>query len=139
MFDARALALAALLLVPACGRDVPEARKDAVLPPEAPAAALGTPAQASAPTTYTCAQGQTLQAAYPDPATAVVTYAGRSFTLGRVPEQSGARYLGQGREWFTPGSDGASDGTFRMELAERPLAGELIAECSTVGGVQRQP
>ncbi len=135
MRDVRLAVLAAALLAAACGRDVPEAREDAVLPPEPPEVVAVT----AVPVTYSCARGQTLQAVYPDAATAVVAYAGRTFTLKRVPEQSGARYVGEGREWRLSGADGSSDGTLRETQADSALAGTLIAECSTVGGVQTQP
>lgn len=130
------LATTAVLLAAACGQNVPEPREDAVLPPEPPA--VVAPA-ASAPTPYTCARGQELQARYPDPNTAVVVYAGRTFTLRRVPEQTGVRYIGDGREWRLSGADGSSDGTLRETQADSSLAGTLIAECSRAGGVPAQP
>jgi len=122
-----ALVLAAALLAAACGQDVPERREDAVLPPEPPAPVAVAPD----PTNYTCAGGRPLQVAYPDPDTAVVTYAGRTFTLRRVADPDGLRYVGEGREW--------SGGTLRETQADSPVAGPLIAECSTVGGVETQP
>lgn len=120
------LAAAALLLA-ACGQDVPEARQDAVLPPEV----ADVVAVAPAPTNYTCAGGQPLQVTYPDPDTALINYAGRTFTLRRVADPYGLRYVGEGREW--------SGGTLRETQADSTLAGPLIAECSTVGGVETQP
>ena len=127
-----AVVLPLALLAAACGREVSEARRDAELPPEPPAAA---PAAPPAVTNYTCANGQRLEARYPDPQTAVVAYGGRTFTLQRTPSETGALYAGEGRQWRSETSGGPSDeGTLRFIQPDSPVAGELIAECSTAGG-----
>jgi hypothetical protein len=131
MLDARVPVLALALLAAACGREAPERQEAAVLPPEPPRASVVAPA----PTTYTCARGQSLQVSYPDPETALIAYGGRTFTLRRLPEPTGLRYVGDGREWVMSGADGSSSGSLRETQADSTLAGPLIAECSTVGGV----
>jgi membrane-bound inhibitor of C-type lysozyme len=54
-------------------------------------------------TTYSCADGQRIEAGYPDPATAVVTYKSHAYTLKLAPAESGARYTGYGLQWWVKG------------------------------------
>lgn len=138
-FLARRLIPAALplLLLGACGQDVPEAREDAALPPEPPA--VQAPSPAAEPVSYSCANGRTVQARYPDANTAAVTFDGRTTILMRAPSETGVRFVGAGLEWRTQARGGGSDeGSLRV-LADRPLAGELLAECSQAGSVQSRP
>lgn len=52
---------------------------------------------------YTCADGQTLQASYPDHDTAVIKLKGKTHHLQSVKSGSGARYIGDGWQWWTKG------------------------------------
>jgi membrane-bound inhibitor of C-type lysozyme len=54
-------------------------------------------------TTYACSDGQTVQAAYPDTNTAWVKIKGQTHTLHIVMSGSGARYTGEGWQWWTKG------------------------------------
>ena len=90
-------ALVLLLALGACER------------PPTPAVA-GPPASAVAAVnpdpgvrTYACADGQTLQAGYPDRDTAVVDVGGHAYTLKAQGAASGVRYAGFGLQWWTKG------------------------------------
>ena len=75
---------------------------------------------AAAWTTYACSDGQTVQAAYPDTNTAWVKIKGQTHTLHVAMSGSGARYTGEGWQWWTKGM---RDGMLA------PLAkGETIAD-----------
>jgi hypothetical protein len=52
---------------------------------------------------YHCADGETVRASYPTSDMAVVEYAGRSRTLKAAASASGARYVGDGLQWWTKG------------------------------------
>lgn len=53
--------------------------------------------------TYTCADGQTVEAGYPDSSTAVVTVGGHAYTLKSALSADGVRYVGMGLQWWTKG------------------------------------
>ncbi|MET3526961.1 MliC family protein [Phenylobacterium koreense] len=93
---AAALGLAAFALA-ACGRGGEQQAKA----PEAP------PAKAAPVTTYVCDDGRTVRASYPDTETAIVEIDGRSRTLRIAISASGARYTGDGFQWWTKGMDQA--------------------------------
>lgn len=93
---AAALGIAALALV-ACGRGEQQQAKA----PEAP------PPKAAPITTYACDDGRTVRASYPDSETAVVEVDGASRTLKIAISASGARYTGDGVQWWTKGADQA--------------------------------
>jgi|GEM_PF-429822 len=92
-------------------------------PPPAPVSAPAPPA-ASPSVYYACADGSAVRASYPDPDTAVVEHQGRAHTLKTAISASGARYIGEGLQWWTKGwKDGS--------LA--PLApGETIASAAGI-------
>lgn len=54
-------------------------------------------------TSYACADGRTVRASYPDPDTAVVEIDGKSRNLKIAISASGARYTGDGYQWWTKG------------------------------------
>lgn len=87
-------------------------------PPPQPAA------QAAPVTVYACEDGRTVRASYPDTDTAVVDVDGTKRTLKVAISASGARYVGEGLQWWTKGMD-------QGQLS--PLAsGEDIASASGV-------
>lgn len=58
----------------------------------------------AAPTvTYSCSDGQIVQATYPDANTALVRIHGSEHVLHVVISGSGARYTGDGWQWWTKG------------------------------------
>jgi membrane-bound inhibitor of C-type lysozyme len=84
-------------------------------------------AQTSAPaswTRYACADGRVVQAAYPDTNTAQIKIDGHAHTLRIAMSADGARYTGEGWQWWTKGMH---DGNLA------PLAaGETIANAPSV-------
>lgn len=74
--------------------------------------------------TYTCDDGRTVQAAYPDTDTAVLTLDGRPHQLHTAVSADGARYVGKHWQWWTKGM---------REARLAPLKpGETIASASGV-------
>lgn len=89
-----AVAAMAGLGLAACGKPQEQAKA-----PE-PAA---TAAPAAPVTVYACDDGRTVRASYPNPDTAVVEIDGQSRTLKIAISASGARYTGDGYQWWTKG------------------------------------
>lgn len=121
--------LAASLGLVACGRQ--EATE---APPPTPKPSLaGAPAAEALggaatlgrnPLTYRCEDGRTLRAAYPDSETAILEVGGQTHRLNVARSASGARYVGDGWQWWTKGM---ADGMIA------PLApGEEIASAEGV-------
>ena len=67
------------------------------------AACATTPATRDAWINYTCTDGRSLQASYPDTDTAVIKLQGETHTLHIALSGSGARYTGEGLQWWTKG------------------------------------
>jgi membrane-bound inhibitor of C-type lysozyme len=79
---------------------------------------------------YACANGEVLRAAYPDGATAIVDYRGRMRTLRLSASANGARYVGDGLQWWTKGQ---SEGQVSsLGVGQTMAAGESIA-CTIQG------
>lgn len=71
--------------------------------PAEPAKTAAAPAKAAPVTVYACDDGRTVKASYPDPDTAVVEIDGKSRNLKIAISASGARYTGDGYQWWTKG------------------------------------
>lgn len=77
----------------------------------------------AAPTTvYRCADGRQVAAIYPDHDTAVLTFDGSRHVLHVALSASGARYVGEGWQWWTRGMHEGSLAPLR--------AGETIASAT---------
>ncbi len=61
------------------------------------------PAAAAKTLTYTCDDGRTVRAAYPDTDTAVLTLDGQTHRLHTAISADGARYAGKHWQWWTKG------------------------------------
>ncbi|MCX7514068.1 MliC family protein [Frateuria sp. STR12] len=73
---------------------------------------------------YHCADGRVVQASYPDSEHALLVMAGKPYRLTIALSASGARYVGDGWQWWTKGMH---------EAWLAPLgAGETIASASGV-------
>jgi membrane-bound inhibitor of C-type lysozyme len=93
------------------GCSQPAAAPTAAAPEAAPAAAPADPGAADAPLaadwrTYDCADGRTIQAQYPDRDTAVLKLGDAEIRMTIAVSASGARYVGEGRQWWTKGEAG---------------------------------
>jgi len=129
-----AVVLAALTGVAACQQSEPEQPPAPVQAPAVDPATVPTPAVG-----YACESGVTIQARYPDPATAELAYRGQTLGLRSVEAASGARYIGSGVEWWTANRDGEESATLSrlgpdnqtgaavMERCVRPTAGTAPA------------
>ena len=84
---------AALVALTACNRA-----------PEKAAEAGAAPADTTF-ITYVCEDGRTVRATYPDPDTAIVDVDGVKRTLKIAISASGARYIGDGVQWWSKGMD----------------------------------
>jgi membrane-bound inhibitor of C-type lysozyme len=71
--------------------------------PQEQAKAPEPPAKAAPMTVYNCADGRTVRASYPDPDTALVDIDGKIRTLKIAISASGARYTGDGYQWWAKG------------------------------------
>src|SRR5919106_2547441 len=74
----------------------------------------GAPALAAdsviGPVTFRCDDGSAIEATFdntPDPATVLLVRGGETFTLPQAMSASGARYLGDGIEFWNKGNDAA--------------------------------
>lgn len=110
--------------------------------PEKPASSAPPPTAAEGPTVrtvdptppgpddvlvYRCQDGEMLRALYPDDDTAEIDYLDKHHTMKIVRSASGARYVGDGMQWWTKGV---------MQGAISPLAeGEDIASAPAVNCV----
>lgn len=74
-----------------------------------PAAAPSEPEPSTATVawiTYACEDGRTVKAEYPDSGTAHVQVDGETYALKVAVSGSGARYVGDGLQWWTKGAEG---------------------------------
>lgn len=119
----RVLAGTMILTLAACQQEAPT-------PPTAPAEPTPGPTPTGgAPVSYQCEGGQTVTARYPDSNTAVVTWEGRDATLIIAQSASGARYVGEGLEWWTASRGGEETGLLSRGGGVQP-ATDLITRCS---------
>ena len=95
-------------------------------PPAAPATPTSDAAAAGKEIVYACADGAVLKARYPDDKTAVVEYGGQTRTLTVAMSASGARYVGEGLQWWTKGM---TDGLVAPLKAGEDIASAKPVEC----------
>lgn len=109
------------LAVAACSQEAPPAPTS---PVEAP------PAQTAAAVGYACESGKTIAVTYPDTETARVSYDGRDYVLSSAVSASGARYAGQGLEWWTASRNGQESGTLSRLGPNDQAGGAVLERCS---------
>lgn len=95
----------------------------------APPAVRDHPAQGAKDQRYRCESGQVITAAYPGTDAARVRYQGREYSMGIAISGSGARYTGEGLEWWTKGSGTGSTGML-SRLEADGTSGEIIENCT---------
>lgn len=108
------------LTAAACSQEAPPT----TAPVEAPVAPL------AAAVGYACESGKVVTVTYPDTETARVSYDGRDYVLASAVSASGARYAGQGLEWWTASRDGQESGTLSRLSPNDPTGGTIIERCS---------
>lgn len=78
---------------------------------------------------YACDSGETVAAAYPSTDSARVDYQGTTYSMTIARSGSGARYVGDGLEWWTKGSGSGSHGTLFQHNAD-DTSGKRLESCS---------
>ncbi len=109
------------LTLAACSQEAPPAPTS---PVEAPTA------QTAAAVGYACESGKTIAVTYPDTETARVSYDRRDYVLTSAVSASGARYVGQGLEWWTASRNGQESGTLSRLGPNDATGGTIIERCS---------
>ncbi len=118
-----AVSAVALFAAAAC---TPEAESPPA--PVTPSPAASSPA--APPISYACESGQSITVAYPDTATAQLTYRGQSYTLRTVQSASGARYAGSSLEWWSATRDGQESATLSRLGPNEDVGVAVLERCS---------
>lgn len=108
------------LTAAACSQEAPPTTAPVEAPVAPVAAAVG----------YACESGKVVTVTYPDTETARVSYDGRDYVLASAVSASGARYAGQGLEWWTASRDGQESGTLSRLATNDATGGTIIELCS---------
>jgi membrane-bound inhibitor of C-type lysozyme len=108
------------LTAAACSQEAPPT----TAPVEAPVAPL------AAAVGYACESGKVVTETYPDTETARVSYDRPEYVLASPVSASGARYAGQGLEWWTASRDGQESGTLSRLAPNDTTGGTIIERCS---------
>lgn len=114
------------LLVGACSK-APRAGADAAA--ALPTAAAPQSSSALAVYSYRCDSGATIDVYYPSTQTAVIRYQERTHTMNIAISGSGARYTGDGMEWWSKGSGPGAAGTLFRHLRDGST-GDSIETCA---------
>ncbi len=115
--------IAGLALLSACSQPT-----EAPTPPVEPTPAPVTPT--TPPVSYACESGQSITVAYPDTATAVLTYKGQSASLRTVASATGARFSGSGLEWWTATQDGQETATLSRLGPNEDVGVAVLERCT---------
>ncbi|WEK56867.1 MAG: DUF4232 domain-containing protein [Candidatus Brevundimonas phytovorans] len=100
-------------------------------PPPSPSAPIEAPTTPPAAAVgYACESGKTIAVTYPDTETARVSYDGRDYVLTSAVSASGARYAGQGLEWWTASRNGQESATLSRMAPNETTGGTIIERCS---------
>lgn len=121
-------------LLAACS---PPAEEAAPAPPQD---VTGVPATTdSQAVSYACESGRTVAVRYPDAQSAVLTYDGRAVTLKTATSASGARYAGEGLEWWTANRDGQETATLRRLGPNQDVGVAVLERCARPASFPAQP
>ncbi|HLQ86626.1 MAG TPA: MliC family protein [Salinisphaeraceae bacterium] len=83
--------------------------------------------------TYECNNGEQIQVHYLPPDEATITLDERSIDMHIAVSGSGARYVGDGLEWWTKGSGPGSSATLFAHDPATGASGERITRCTESG------
>ncbi len=78
---------------------------------------------------YRCESGQIIKASYPMDSKAIVDYDGHRLEMKIAVSASGARYVGEGLEWWTKGTGAGAPGTL-FHHREDGTSGAAIERCT---------
>jgi len=118
-------AVSALSLIGAAACTPEAENPPAPVDPSPAAAATNAP-----PVSYACESGQSITVAYPDTASAQLTYRGQSYALRTVQSASGARYAGSGLEWWSASRDGTESATLSRLGPNEDVGVAVLERCS---------
>jgi membrane-bound inhibitor of C-type lysozyme len=79
--------------------------------------------------TYNCGGGVSILASYPDTSSATIEYKNKRFNLRVARSASGARYVGDGVEWWTKGAGPGSHGTL-FQHNQDGTSGKRLESCA---------
>lgn len=82
---------------------------------------------------YRCESGREVAASYPADSLAFVRHAGATREMRVASSASGARYTGDGYEWWTRGTGPGSTGRLSRFRGDELTAGELLESCTVPG------
>jgi membrane-bound inhibitor of C-type lysozyme len=83
---------------------------------------------------YGCESGRELAASYPTDSIAFVRYAGATREMRVAVSASGARYTGDGYEWWTRGTGPGSTGRLSRFAGTETTASDVLESCTVPGG-----
>ncbi len=83
----------------------------------------------SAAQQYYCDSGETVAAIYPNSESAIIEYQGRVYKMNIAVSASGARYVGEGLEWWTKGNGSGSEASL-LEQQKDDSSGEGLEYCT---------
>lgn len=105
--------------------------REAETPPTAPVEPIPAPAGPTAPAvSYACESGQSVTVAYPDTATAQLTWKDRTYVLRTVQAASGARFTGSGMEWQTATAAGQESASLSRLGPSQDVGVAVLERCS---------
>lgn len=78
---------------------------------------------------YQCESGKTVDATYPSNDSATIEYQGNTYSMQIAVSASGARYVGDGLEWWTKSSGPESEGILLHHLADG-TSGDIVESCT---------
>lgn len=81
---------------------------------------------------YQCESGAQVDVHYPDTETALLTYQNNTYELVNVISASGARYAGEGMEWWSKGTGPGASGTLARVNVESPSEAQIIERCEQI-------
>lgn len=84
--------------------------------------------------TYRCESGREVAASYPVDSMAFVRYGGVTREMSVASSASGARYTGDGYEWWTRGTGPGSTGRLSRFRGEETTASQPLESCTVPGG-----
>lgn len=110
--------VASILFVTACATSQPQDVQTAAPSPATPVTY-----------NYACDSGETVATAYPSTGSARVDYQNTTYSMQVAVSGSGARYVGDGLEWWTKGSGSGSQGTLFQHNPD-DTSGRRLESCT---------
>lgn len=131
--------LSASALLSACG--APEPEGPAPVEPSAAPSPGAAVAASTGSVTYACESGQAVTATYLNADSAQVAYGGRTYATRSVQSASGARYVGEGVEWWTASRNGQEGATLSRLGPDGQTAEAVLERCTrpTAGAAPQTP